>query len=326
MTVDDALEHELLEAAFARTPMGVAFFDADLRCLRANAALAALVRLPADELVGRTPSELRPDIGRRLEQLLRVTLGSGRVRGDVELTTRCPDDPATTQHWVVSAYPIPGAAARAGVVLTDVSHRKRVEKERRRLLLLARDAQERAEQAERRAAFLASAGKLLAESLECNTTLERVARLAVPELADWCFVEILRRDGSIRRLAWAATDPEKEALMAAYDARYPLDPDATFGSPEVIRTGEPSLIEEIPPEALAEIAQDEEQLRILQSVGFASHMVVPLRARGRILGAIAMVSAESGRRYDLEDLDLAQELADRCALAVDNARLYAQRA
>ena len=94
----------------------------------------------------------------------------------------------------------------------------------------------------------------------------------------------------------------------------------------VIRTGEPDLIEDIPAEALADIAQDEEQLRVLESVGFASHMVVPLRARGRILGAIAMVSAESGRRFDLEDLELAQELADRCALAVDNARLYADRA
>jgi PAS domain S-box-containing protein len=325
MTLDAAVEHDLLEAAFALAPVGVAFFDAELRCLRANDALATMVGVPAGEQTGRTPSELRPDAGRRLEELLRLTLDSGRARRDAEITTRCPWDPGTTQHWVASAYPIPGEAARVGVVVTDISHRKRIEKEHRRLLLLAREAQGRAEQAERRAAFLASAGKLLAESLDHGETLERVAQLAVPELAEFCFVEIVCDDGSIQRLAWAADDPEKEEIAARYVATYPLDPASPVGSARVIRTGEPERADDVPAELLAILGEDDERLRLFERMGFGASMIVPLRARGRILGAIALIASESGRRFDLEDLNLAQELADRCALAVDNARLYAQR-
>ncbi len=164
--------------------------------------------------------------------------------------------------------------------------------------------------------------KPAAESLDYRETLANVGRLAVPAYADWCFVELLRADGSIERVVMEHVDPAKREFMVEYDRRYPLDPDAPVGSPKVVRTGEPELIPDIPDEFLQAAATDPEQLRILREVGMVSSMVVPLRVRGTVIGDIALVAAESGRRYDEHDLARAQELADRCALAIDNARLY----
>jgi len=185
-----------------------------------------------------------------------------------------------------------------------------------------RMAQDERAREERRSAFLGDAGVLLESSLDYEAALAHVARLTVPRLADWAFVEILEADGSINRLAMAHSDPAKEALIREYDQRYPINPEAAEGSAKVVRTGRPELMADIPDEMLELLAEDPEHLRILKSLGFRSAMVVPLRARGRVIGDIALVCAESGRRYDEDDLALAQELALRCALAIDNARLY----
>jgi diguanylate cyclase (GGDEF)-like protein/PAS domain S-box-containing protein len=185
-----------------------------------------------------------------------------------------------------------------------------------------RAAEEERERHQRHAAFLNDAGVLLESSLDYEATLSQIAQLAVPRLADWAFVEILQEDGSIERLSMAHSDPAKEALVREYDRRYPINPDAPEGSAKVIRTGRPDLLKEIPDEMLEAVAEDPEHLRILRELGFRSAMVVPLRARGRTLGDIALVSAESGRLYDEDDLAMTQELAIRCALAIDNARLY----
>jgi serine phosphatase RsbU (regulator of sigma subunit)/PAS domain-containing protein len=178
------------------------------------------------------------------------------------------------------------------------------------------------EVARRRADALSEVSALLAGSLDLDATVQMIARLAVPRLGDWCFVELLREDGSIDRAAIQATDPEVLARAREYDRRYPLDPESPVGSPRVIRTGEPDLQREIPDEFLVAAAQDQQQLEILRSLGFRSSMIVPLRAAGRVIGDLALVSAGSGRRYDEADLGAAQELADRCALYLENARLY----
>jgi PAS domain S-box-containing protein len=171
---------------------------------------------------------------------------------------------------------------------------------------------------------LEEASRLLASSLEYGETLATVARLAVPAYADWCFVELLKPDGSIERAVIEHADPSKRPFVEEYDRRYPLDPDAPAGSPHVIRTGEPVLMSDIPDAFWEQVAQDPQQLRLLREVGFRSAMIVPLRVRGSVIGDIALVTAESARRYDERDLRIAQELADRCALALDNARLYTE--
>ncbi|HEV2130924.1 MAG TPA: ATP-binding protein, partial [Longimicrobiaceae bacterium] len=132
---------------------------------------------------------------------------------------------------------------------------------------------------------------------------------------------IFRDDGQIERLEIAHADPEKEKIAQALK-RYPIDPDGSHPAFTVLRTGEPILLPEIPEAMVAAVAQDEEHLRILRDLGMRSAMVVPLKARGRTLGSMTVVAAESGRRYTQEDLAVAQEFARRAALAVDNARLF----
>jgi PAS domain S-box-containing protein len=175
----------------------------------------------------------------------------------------------------------------------------------------------------RQTELLADASAVLASSLEIDETLATVARLLVPAFADWCFVEMVTPDGRIERVVMEHADPCKHEFALEYDRRYPLDPDAPAGSANVIRTGEPELMSDIPEGFWEMVAQDPEQARLLRELGFHSSMVVPLRVRGTVIGDIALVTAESGRRYDEHDMRTAQELADRCALALDNARLYA---
>jgi PAS domain S-box-containing protein len=174
---------------------------------------------------------------------------------------------------------------------------------------------------EERSHFLAEAGRVLTSSLDYRETLRRVVELAVPRIADWAALDV-QQDGAIRRLAVAHPDPAKRELAEDMARRWPANPEDPAGVAAVQRTGEPLLLPTIPDSFLAEAARSEEHLEMLRDLGLRSAMVVAMAARGQILGSITFVSSESGRRFDEEDLELARELADRAALAVDNARLY----
>lgn len=175
--------------------------------------------------------------------------------------------------------------------------------------------------------FLAEAGTVLASSLEVEDTLSSVARMAVPALADWCFVDLVREDGVIHRVATAHVDPAKDALGRALMA-FPQCPHGPTVSARVIRSGQPWWVDEIHDAALVQMTTHPEQLRILRAMELRSGIAVPLVARGRTLGVLRMATRKGGRRYGAEDVRLAEELARRVAIAVDNARLYheAQRA
>ena len=182
-------------------------------------------------------------------------------------------------------------------------------------------------QAQRRLAedqrFVAEASELLASSLDYETTLSNLATLAVPRFADWCAIDMVGEDGSIQRLTVAHVDPEKVRWAHELAQQYPPDPNAPYGVPNVIRTREPELLEDIPDELLREATADTPELyAILEELGLKSSLCVPLIARDRALGAITFVSAESGRRYEDADLATAQDLARRAAISVDNARLF----
>jgi PAS domain S-box-containing protein len=176
--------------------------------------------------------------------------------------------------------------------------------------------------AEDRLALLAEAGPVLAASLEYEATLANIARLIVPRLADWCAVDVVRSGGVPERLIVVHTDPARERLAQELRQRYPPDPHLSEGVPRVLRTGEPELVAEISDDLLRHSAHNAEHLALLEQLGLRSYMIVPLRARGQSLGAISLVAAQSGRRYGTDDLRTAQDLADRAALAIDNARLH----
>ncbi|HET7460174.1 MAG TPA: PAS domain S-box protein, partial [Longimicrobium sp.] len=185
-----------------------------------------------------------------------------------------------------------------------------------------RDASERAEAARERIEILAEASGRLASSLDYRQTVQTVARLAVPTLADWCFVEEKEENGPIRMLACAHSDPARVDFAFDVLRRYPIDPDYPFGTAAVLRTGQPEIMGGITPEMLEAVAKDEEHLRALLAIGFVSSISVPLAAAGRTFGVLSLVQAESGRQFGPADLPLATELGHRAAVAIENARLY----
>jgi signal transduction histidine kinase len=181
-------------------------------------------------------------------------------------------------------------------------------------------ARRRAEAARDQVEFLAEVSHVLASSLDYRATLAAAARLAVPRLADWCAVDVVDADGRLHRLAIAHVDPAKVEAVWAMSHRYremAEDP-----VPRVISSGRTQVIPEIPDDLLRRFARDEEHLRGLRAFGLRSLLIVPLTTRGRTLGAITFVTAESGRRYSAADVLPAELLARRAATAVDNARLF----
>jgi PAS domain S-box-containing protein len=221
--------------------------------------------------------------------------------------------------------------AFGGVVLSFREHHEFPPEERAFVLAAAQQAahaldRSRLFESEQRRrhqlAFVAQASEILAESLDVDATLQRLAAVAVPAIGDWCSIDLVGEDGEIRNVAVAHVDPERLALADEFRRRYPPSADDETGSANVIRTGEPELYSEIPDELLENAAVDEEHLRMIRDLGMVSAMIVPLAARGQNLGAMTLVSAESGDHYSEDDLQMAQELARHAALAVDNATLY----
>lgn len=182
-------------------------------------------------------------------------------------------------------------------------------------------AREAAEWAEQRASFLAEAGTVLASSLDFQTTLRSVARLAVSGIADWCTVHLLDGDGDVRRLEIAHADPARLGAAREIERRYPPRPETSVVH-RVVRTGTPELYPEVTPELLESVAEDDEHLRLLRELGLRSGMIVPLIAHDRTLGALSLLISDSGRRYDENDLTFGRSLAARAALAIHTSELY----
>jgi PAS domain S-box-containing protein len=175
-----------------------------------------------------------------------------------------------------------------------------------------------AEESER---FLAEASTRLASALDYQVALERLARLVVERLADWCVIDILE-DGDFRPLAVAHRDAAKESRLRDMRNRYPVVKDRPSLVREVAQSGTPVLLAEVPVSLLNFYARDDQHFQAISDLSPRSSMLVPLIARGRALGVISLAIAESDRRYDDADLALARDLARHAALALDNARLY----
>lgn len=192
---------------------------------------------------------------------------------------------------------------------------------------LYEDAQRREAEAawsERRATFLAEAGAALASSLDYDETLRTVARLAVPRIADWCAVDVLDDAGALKRLAVAHVDPDKIELARIIGERY-SDPRSPYGVHEVIRTARPVCLPAITDEMIVAAARgDEERIALIRALGVSSYLCVPLVVHGKAVGALTFAAGQSGRRFNDSDLRFAQDVGTRAALAVENARAYAE--
>ena len=275
--------------------IGVFFFDLDGGIVEANEAFLRLIDRQSQDAF---PLQLRNLVPRAERKVY--------ARGMAELRDTGVCAPFETALWdgagkkqtpvVMGAALLEGSQTEGVAFVLDVHERKRAEEALR---------------------FLAEASTTLVSSLDYATTLARVARLAVPKLADWCMVELEDPDGRLRRVAVVHRDPAKDEL-----AQKLLGPLGTAGvsRPPVLGLAEPELVENV--EALMqEVAAGPNEHAVVKELGFNSAMVVPLLVRNRALGAILLVSA-GDRTYGEADLALADDLARRCAAAVDNARLY----
>ncbi len=254
-----------------------------------------------------------------------------------------PPDPAGAEHYL-RATPadatarIDGRAVEMPLMRRDGSHFPAMVRMtasdvdgRRYYHLAIQDvsAQKRSEEASAEmlayVAYLADASEVLASSLDVDRTLRKLARLVVPTHADWCTINLLEEDGSIRRVAAEHADPARAAELARLLDTHPNEPDADSGVGYVIRTGEAQLFAEVTDALLAETANDPEYLEITAQLMIRSCVIAPLEARGRVLGSISLVYTEQEKTYGEADLALAQDLGRRAGLAIDNARLYEQR-
>src|SRR5437762_3817743 len=210
----------------------------------------------------------------------------------------------------------------------DFIKRPRAEEERDRLLIYERVARSEAETNAEKLAFLAEASTVLTSSLDYHTNLMTVAKLAVHRLADWCAVDVVDENNGFHRVALTHRDPQRAEWAREFQKKFSANPAAPHGVAHVMRSGKAKIYTDIPDSMLIALAQDAEHFKILQELGLASAMVVPLIARGRTLGAMTFASENPARRYIDSDLQFAEDLARRAALGIDNARLYsdAQRA
>ena len=333
----DTTERQLAESALRETEeLKTAILDSTIDCvitidargrvLEFNHAAETTFGYTRDQALGRemaeliVPERLREAHRRGLERFAET--GEGALLGQrLELTGLRADGAEFPVELTITRVGATDPAVFSGV-LRDIGDRLRVEQERDRLLEREQAARREAERLAERSNLLAEASVMVNDSLDYRSTLDAAAHAAVPGFADWCLVELLRDDGSLELVAVAHADPEREQRARVARGRYPSSPDAQTGAARVVRTGRSELIPEVPPSALEAAAQDAENLRLLRELGPRSAVVVPLRTHGRMLGAVSLVSAESGRVFDEQDLDTAEQLASRCAAAVENARLY----
>lgn len=312
-----ALERRVseLETLLDVIPIGIAIAqDPECSYIRVNSALAKLIDLSPDVNASKSapPSEkpttyqvYRSGIEVAAEDLPMQAAAKGIEVLDVELDL-VTQNGATITKLLGNAAPLfdeQGNCRGSIGAFLDITERKRIEEQER---------------------FLAEASAILGVSLDYQTILENLARLVVPQLADWCSIHMVEEDDSLRQVTVAHVNPSKVKWAQEFQRRYPTNPNDTFNAPQVIRTGQSELYNQVPDRLLQSIAQDAEHLELLRQVGIKSVLCVPMKARGRTLGAISFVSAESNRSYTQADLALAEDLGRRAGLAVDNARLYEQ--
>jgi PAS domain S-box-containing protein len=305
-----------LQAAFELSPtiLAVTSLD-DGRILEVNDAFLRATGYARDELIGRPIPELGLWMNPEMREQGLAHLRQGRPVRGMEARFRTKYGEELIAIASADLIVIDGRSCVL-TALVDITARQRAER-----ALRETEAQQRA--AERGSRFLAEASGILTSSLDYASTLQTLSRLAVPEIADWCAVHMVEADGDIRCVAIAHVNPAIEAHGRALLARYPARATSKYGVPVVLRTGRSVLRREVPDEVIAAFARTPEEQAMFRRLDLRSVMIVPLIARGRTLGTISFATAGSERRYDADDLRVAEDLAARAALAVDNARLYA---
>ncbi|MEG4088995.1 PAS domain S-box protein [Microcoleus sp. Pol12B4] len=318
-----------LSSIFQTIPDGITILDSTGQIIAANRAAERILRLTSSDIVERgyndpswfiTTVEGHPFPEDELP-FARVMQTGEPVYG-IEHGISHAD--GTRRILSINASPLfdaEGQIINIIAAFSDITERKQTEDERVQLVQ-EQAARALAEVSQEKSAFLAQVSAVLSSSLEYEQTLQSVAKLAVPYFADWCSVDLLNDDRTLGRVAVAHSDPEKVKFGWELAQRFPRHLDDGYGIAKVMQTGKVEIGIEITDEQLVATVPNGEYLEILRGIGLKSCIIAPLQARGRVLGSITFVFTESDRRYRLEDIALAEDLAQRAAIAIDNARLY----
>ncbi len=302
---------------------------ADGRIIEVNERFLTATGYTRDEVIGHTPLGLGLWVNpqQRFDGLQNLHQGQAVREGEADF--RMKDGSIRTCLLFATILEVDGDRSVL-TALTDITERRQVELERARLVeenvrlyTEERRARALAEDIQRRSVFLAETSQLLTDSLDYDVKLARITRLVIPFLADYSLLYDITAAGEFHQVAIAHVDPTKEPLLQELGERYHLEltnPNSVVA--KVIRTGTPVLAPESSASTAQAITTDPRLLEIYAVLNPASYLVVPLLVAGNVTGVLFLVTAESGRRYDKHDLALAQEVAQRAAIALDNARLY----
>lgn len=306
---------EEFKALVENAPDIIARFARELRLLYVNPALEKATGILTTAIIGKNLLDFNLSTNTKMlwqESLDRVFLNGKEEEIEFDL----PASDGRVRYYqarLVPEFARDGSTEQVLTVSRDITERKQAEDSQR---------------------FLADASTILSVSLDYEITWSNLAHLIVPQIADWCIIHVFDRSdadltkmslqdaSNLRPVAFSHANSSKKAFFQEWQRCYPDKTTAWFGVERVLQTGQSEFYPEITEEILAANVRDTEQLEILHQLAPKSAICVPLVARGRTLGAIALGTSESDRQYDRADLVLAEDLARRAALAVDNARLY----
>ena len=317
-TAEDALA--LLEAVLTAAPVGIAVLDPDLRYLRVNDSLAAMNGIDVAGHLGRGVDEVFSAAAEVIADLRRV-LTTGRTVLGREVSGSTPAQPGVPRHFIVNSYPVVDAEGRiagAGMIVVEITDRKRAEAERIELLA-------RAELAQHRLAVLATASSVLTSTMEVDSLLERLARVLVPAVADCCIIELINPAGDLHDVVVSHTDRMVADEIRDAIMKEPIDLTRPGPIADVVNSARARFYEgDNLTAALHATSRHPQQLALNQSLGLTGAILAPIEARGVVLGVLGLSVMGGGRELTEGDLDLAVELAHRAALAVGNARAFEQ--
>jgi PAS domain S-box-containing protein len=310
LAIDNALLFVAAQQSYAQlntllvsAPVGIGFWDRDLRFVRVNDALATINGLSPEEHVGRYLGDVVGELAPILVPLYRRVLETGEPVVHTESTDDAALQMGERRHWLSSYYPVhtpEGEVIGIGAVIMEITDRKR---------------------ADDRLRLLAEAGELFSTSLDQDEIASRIAHVGVPRLADTCNVYLLR-DGVLARVACVAADPNAQPVLESLPETFALADDPGQIA-NVFKNSEPLLLRTLPDDYLNELERFGAARAAIERIGTRSLMLVPIVARGQTLGILTLGSRRPDR-FDEHDLDLAQELAGRAGVAMDNAGLVGE--
>jgi PAS domain S-box-containing protein len=305
-----ASQLEQIESLYRNAPVGLCVLDRELRWVRVNERMAEIIGVPAEDHIGKSIREVLPELSRDAESRLRKVLRTGEPALGLELTGETPARPGVERTWVESWIPLrdaEGGVAGISIVAEEVTEQKAAERALR--------------ESERRQRTLARAAELMSAPMAVEQRLESIAALLSQTLCDLCVIDVIDRGGEVSRSVVQHRDPGRQDLAGALSTWVP-SPEIWEKVARSVEARELLLVQDVTPERLRAVFDDPRHLQVARALEPTSVLILPLAARDRVFGAVALVATDPAHRFGPAEMELARDLVERAALSIDNARLY----